>query len=153
MSVVYINFIREWWNLQLNVYYEWQIFEKLFFYCQKNFCQKSVEKKWPKKYFFSNFIWFEISDLGFVAWLSALFLHEMLKLLLWWLYKKSTWHLSVYTYIHTYIIDHYNPSVRIVIWLLSPLMLCVLIFYISRETYSLKSTLNDRFLRIFFMTI
>ena len=48
-----------------------------------------------------------------------------------------------FEYIHTYIIGHYNPSVRIID--LTPLMLCVLILYISGGTYSLKSTTNDRF--------
>ena len=44
-----------------------------------------------------------------------------------------------------YIIGHYNPSVRITAQLLTPLMLCVLILYESGGTYSLTSTLNDRF--------
>ena len=38
--------------------------------------------------------------------------------------------------IHTYIIGHYNPSLRII---------CVLILYISGGTYSLKSSKNDKF--------
>ena len=45
---------------------------------------------------------------------------------------------------HIYIIGHNNPSVRIID--LTPLMLCVLILYISGETYSLNSISNDRFL-------
>ena len=45
--------------------------------------------------------------------------------------------------IHTYIIGHYNSSFR---------MLCVLIFYISGGTFSLKSILNDRFLEKLFIT-
>ena len=44
---------------------------------------------------------------------------------------------DVHTYIATYIIGHYNPSVRITTWLLTPLMLCVLILYITGGTYSL----------------
>ena len=36
---------------------------------------------------------------------------------------------------------------------LTPLMLCVLILYISGGTYSLKSTLNDRFFEKLFMAI
>ena len=46
---------------------------------------------------------------------------------------------------HTYIIDHYNPSVRITAGLLTPLMLCALILYVSGGTYSLMSTPNDIF--------
>ena len=38
---------------------------------------------------------------------------------------------------HTYIIGHYNP------WLLSPLILCALILYISSGTQSLKSEATD----------
>ena len=56
-----------------------------------------------------------------------------------------------YTYIHTYIIGHYNPSVRITPELLTPLTLCALILYASSGTCSLKATLNDRFLRTVFM--
>ena len=55
--------------------------------------------------------------------------------------------------IHTYIIGHYNPSVSITIQLLIPLNLSTLILCISGWTYSLKSTPNYIFLRIFFMTI
>ena len=54
-------------------------------------------------------------------------------------------------YIHAYIINHYNPSVCITAQLLTPLMLCALILYVSGQTYSLTSTPNDRFLRNFFM--
>ena len=50
-----------------------------------------------------------------------------------------------YYRLHTYIIGHYNPSVRpSLAWLLTPLMLCALILYVSGETYSLTSTQNDR---------
>ena len=49
----------------------------------------------------------------------------------------------------TYIIGHYNPSVRITSWLLTSPMLRALILYISSGTYSWKSTKNDRFLRSF----
>ena len=48
-------------------------------------------------------------------------------------------------YIHTYIIGHYNPSVRITVQLLAPLMLCALILYMIRGAYSLKSISNNRF--------
>ena len=53
----------------------------------------------------------------------------------------------------TYTIGHYNASVRITSKLLTPLMLCVLIVYINGETYSLKSTPNDRFSEKLFMAI
>ena len=53
--------------------------------------------------------------------------------------------------LHTYIIGHYNPSVRITAQLLTLLMLCALILYVSGGTYSLTSTPNDRFLRNLFM--
>ena len=53
--VVCVNFIREWRDLQFNVDSERQIFEKFFhgrflIYSQ-SFCQKSAERKSPKKYF------------------------------------------------------------------------------------------------------
>ena len=58
---------------------------------------------------------------------------------------------SLQSYIHTYVIDHYNLSVRITAWFLTTLMLCTLILYVSGATYSLTSTSNDRFLKYFFM--
>ena len=42
-----------------------------------------------------------------------------------------------------------NPSIRLITQLLPPLMLRLLILYMSGGTYSLKSTTNDRFLRIY----
>ena len=54
------------------------------------------------------------------------------------------------TYI-TYIIGYYNTSVKITAQLLTPLMLSVLILYMRGWTFSLTPTLNDRFLREFFM--
>ena len=54
---------------------------------------------------------------------------------------------------HTLTISHYNPSVRIIDQFLTPLMLCVLILYISGEIYNLKSTPNDRFFEKFFTAI
>ena len=51
----------------------------------------------------------------------------------------------------TYIIGHYNPSTRTEF--LTPLMLCVLILYISGGTYNLKSAPNDRFFEKLFMAI
>ena len=56
-------------------------------------------------------------------------------------------------YIHTYIIGHYNPSVRNPTSLLTPSMLYALILYMIGGTYSLKLTPKDRFFRSFFMTI
>ena len=56
-------------------------------------------------------------------------------------------------YLHTHIIGHYNPSVRITALLLTPLMLCAFILYVSGGTYSLTSTPNDRFFRNFFMAV
>ena len=52
--VVFVNFVREWRDLQFNVDFERQIFEKLFhgrFIYSQSFCQKSAERKSPKKYF------------------------------------------------------------------------------------------------------
>ena len=54
IHVVCVNFIPEWRDLQLNVDSERQIFEKLFhgrFIYSQSFCQKSAERKLPKKYF------------------------------------------------------------------------------------------------------
>ena len=42
------------------------------------------------------------------------------------------------------VIGHYNPSVRIMTLVLTPLMLCALILYMTGGTYSLKSTPNDK---------
>ena len=53
--VVCVNFIRERRDLQFNVDSERQFFEKLFhgsFIYSQSFCQKSAERKSPKKYFF-----------------------------------------------------------------------------------------------------
>ena len=56
--------------------------------------------------------------------------------------------------IHTYIIGHYNPSIK-VIDLVShtTYVVCVLILYLSGGTYSLKSTPNDRFFEKLFMAV
>ena len=54
-------------------------------------------------------------------------------------------------HLHTYIIGHYNPTVGITAKLLTPLMLCALILFVSDMTCSLTSTQNDRFLRNFFV--
>ena len=53
--------------------------------------------------------------------------------------------------IHTYVIGHYNLSVRITTKLPITLLFCVLI--LSSRAYSLNSTMNERFLRSFFMVI
>ena len=44
--------------------------------------------------------------------------------------------------IHMYIIGHYNPSNRITAKLITPLLLCALIFYMSGGTYNLTSSTN-----------
>ena len=49
-----VNFILEWRDLQFNFDSERQIFEKIFhgrFIYTQSFCQKSAERKSPKKYF------------------------------------------------------------------------------------------------------
>ena len=46
---------------------------------------------------------------------------------------------------HTYIISEYNASVRFSTQLLTSVMLCESTLYVTGETYSLKSTPNDRF--------
>ena len=48
---------------------------------------------------------------------------------------------------HTYIIGHYNRSVRITAELFTQLTLCVLILDVSGETCSLKSTPNVKFFK------
>ena len=56
--IVCVNFIREWRDLQFNADHKRHIFEKLFhgrFIYSQNFCQKSPERKSPKKYFFFMF--------------------------------------------------------------------------------------------------
>ena len=56
--VVCVNFIHEWRGLQFNDDSERQICEKLFhgrFIYSHSFCQKSAERKSPKKYFFFIF--------------------------------------------------------------------------------------------------
>ena len=56
--------------------------------------------------------------------------------------------------IHTYKIDHYNPSVRIIDLISHTTMLCVLILDISGRTYSLKSgSRTTDFLEKLFMAI
>ena len=57
----------------------------------------------------------------------------------------------MFSNIHTYIIGHYNPSVRITGQLQIPPSFCSIILYMSGVTYSLTLTPNDRFLRKFFM--
>ena len=52
---------------------------------------------------------------------------------------------------HTYIISHYNSSVRITAFFLTPLKLCAIILYVISGTYNLTSKLNDRFWRNSFM--
>ena len=57
------------------------------------------------------------------------------------------------TAIHTYIVDHYNPSERIIDLVSHTTYVCVLIFYISGAVYCLKSTPNNRFFVKLFMAI
>ena len=57
---------------------------------------------------------------------------------------KYVWLMNLLILIYTYII--HNPLVRITTYFLTPLMLSVLILYMSGGTYSLKSTPNGRFL-------
>ena len=67
--VVCVNFIHKWGDLQLKLTPNDRFFEKLFmaiFIYSQSFCQKSAEKKSPKKYF-SYFIL--MSDLGIEPWL------------------------------------------------------------------------------------
>ena len=46
----------------------------------------------------------------------------------------------------TYIIGHYNPSVRIIdLASYTTYVVCVIFIYKWRDTYNLKSTPNDRF--------
>ena len=56
----------------------------------------------------------------------------------------------IHMYIYTYRIEHYNHSVSITLKFLTPMM-CVNFIPQWRGIYSLKSTLNDRFLRNYFM--
>ena len=58
----------------------------------------------------------------------------------------------LYMYIHTYIIEHYNPSVRI-IDLVFHTTYVVCVNFISGGTFSLKSTPNDKFFGKLFMAI
>ena len=51
--VVWVNFIREWLDLQFNVDSQWQIFVNIFhgrFIYSQSFCQKFAERKSPSKY-------------------------------------------------------------------------------------------------------
>ena len=67
--VVCVNFIHKWRDLQFKVDSERQFFlEKLFmaFNYSQSFCQKSAERKSPKKYF-SYFVL--MSGLGLECWL------------------------------------------------------------------------------------
>ena len=67
--VVCVNFIHKWRDLQFKVDSEWQSFWETFhgnFIYSQNFCQKSAERKSPKKYF-SYFIL--MSGLGLEPWL------------------------------------------------------------------------------------
>ena len=57
LEQVFVNFIREWRDLQFNVDSERQIFETGRLIYSQNFCQKSAERKSPRKYFFHIPFW------------------------------------------------------------------------------------------------
>ena len=62
--------------------------------------------------------------------------------------------LDLFTTLRTLLsVGYYNPSVRITTQLLTPFILCALILYMNGGTYSLMSTLNDRFFEDLFMAI
>ena len=62
------------------------------------------------------------------------------------LFNKLHSSLTKKNYIHTYIIGHYNPSVRIIDLVShTTYVVCVNFIHKWRWTYSLKSTPNDRF--------
>ena len=70
--VVCFNFICEWWDLQFKVDFEGQIFEKLFrgrFIYSQSFCQKSAERKSPKKYFSFSYL---MTKLGYESRILSL---------------------------------------------------------------------------------
>ena len=74
--------------------------------------------------------------------------------LIFFFYSAALCHAFRNTYIHTYIIGHYNPSVWIIDLVShTTYVVWVLILYISGGTKSLKSTPNDRFFEKLFMTI
>ena len=62
--------------------------------------------------------------------------------------NPSVMSVSKWTY-NTYTIIRYKPSVKITPYFLTPLMLCVLILYMSGGTYSFRSALKDKFVRNF----
>ena len=69
--VMCVNFMREWRNIQFNVDSERQILEKLFhgnFIYSQSFCQKSAERKSPKKYFSYLVL---MSGLGLELWIFS----------------------------------------------------------------------------------
>ena len=105
--------------LHFNVDYE-QFFRNFFMaFTLWVFCQKSAERKSLKKYFFH------------ISFLCRTFL---------W-----THYLLDYVDIHTYIIGHSNPSVRIIA-LASHIIYVVCVNFIHKwRSYSLKSSPNDRF--------
>ena len=65
--IVCVNFIHKWWDLQFKVDFERQIFWETFhcnFIYSQSFCQKSAERKSPKKYFFRISFWCLVWDLN-----------------------------------------------------------------------------------------
>ena len=49
-------------------------------------------------------------------------------------FKQYLYNNLMITYVYTYIISHYNPSVRITVYHFTTLMLCALILYVSGGT-------------------
>ena len=67
--VVYVNFIHKWWYPEFKVDSKRQIFWEHFhsnFINSQSFCQKSAERKSPKKYFLYFVL---MSGLGLEPWL------------------------------------------------------------------------------------
>ena len=97
----------------------WETFHGNFIYSQ-SFCQKSAEIKSPKKYFF------------------------IFCFLILILSRRHLRREQLASYIQNWPL---HTSVRITAQLLTSLMLCALIIYMSGKIYSLTSTPNDRLLR------
>ena len=165
--VVCINFIREWWDLQFNVDSERQIF--FFFFFGQTFSQQI--------YLLSEFLP-DICCVFITLNMKLVSRRSLIRSILA-LYSNPRKNISSVTdslkvsvknseckkkshekllnkqsicWI-TYIIGHYSPSVKISAQLLTILMLCELILYVSGGTYSLTSTPNERFLTNIFMAI
>ena len=130
-------FIHKRRDIQFKVVSERQIFEKLFmavFFtssisaenllrgsCHRFiYCQSFCQES--TKIYFLHILLIEMSDLGFESWPNLIKQHTTYQTTASTIYRHQ---------------------------LLTPLMSSALIVYMSGETYSLKSTSNDRFLRNF----